>query len=208
MTKRTRWQVTGVAAVMIAAALAAPLALARHGKQKEHRFHDNHLESVIMAFGTMYGVDGPFINPANAIRNIPGDEAAWKLDSASGFLSKDGHLRIHVRGLIFGDGSPNDEATFRGAVSCLTEDEAAGTTPVANVFTEGFPATPAGDSEIDAQVTLPNPCVAPVIFVLAGSEDKWFSVTGFESEGDSTSSGNHGDDDDQGENDDDQGEDD
>jgi hypothetical protein len=55
-------------------------------------------------------------------------------------------------------------------------------------------------------VTLPNPCVAPVIFVLAGSEDKWFSVTGFESEGDSDSSHDH-DDNDQGD-DDDQGEDD
>ena len=152
-----------------------------------------------MAFGTMYGVDGPFIDPANAIRGIIGDEAAWKLDAARGFLATDGHLRIRVRGLIFGDGTPNDEPTFRGAVSCLTENEDAGTTPVANVITEGFPATPEGDSNIDAHVTLPNPCVAPVIFVLAGSEDKWFSVTGFESEGGSTSSG--GGDDDQGDDD-------
>ena len=53
-------------------------------------------------------------------------------------------------------------------------------------------------------MTLPNPCVAPVIFVLAGSEDKWFSVTGFEAEEDSTSPG---DDDDHHHGDDDQGED-
>jgi len=69
-----------------------------------------------------------------------------------------------AQSLFQGDGSPNDESSFRGAVSCITENEDAGTTPVANVFTEGFPATPEGDSDIDAHVTLPNPCVAPVIF--------------------------------------------
>jgi hypothetical protein len=52
-----------------------------------------------------------------------------------------------------------------------------------NVTTAGFPATPTGDSDIDAMITLPNPCVAPIVFVLSGSEDKWFAVIGFESEG-------------------------
>jgi hypothetical protein len=27
-------------------------------------------------------------------------------------------------------------------------------------------------------VTLPEECVAPIVFVVAGSEDKWFAVTG------------------------------
>jgi hypothetical protein len=51
-----------------------------------------------------------------------------------------------------------------------------------NVITQGFPANEKGDSNINAKVELPNPCVAPIVFVLAGSEDKWFAVTGFESE--------------------------
>jgi hypothetical protein len=181
MSKRVKWHLAIVATLIVTVGVAAALALAKDGNDGHHEGEKNH-PRIIMAFGTMYGVDGPFINPANAIRGIIGDEAAWKLDAARGFLTTDGHLLIRVRGLIFGDGTPNDEPSFRGAVSCLTEDENAGTTPVANVFTEGFPATPEGDSNIDAHVTLPNPCVAPVIFVLAGSEDKWFSVTGFESE--------------------------
>src|SRR5262249_40968097 len=49
-----------------------------------------------------------------------------------------------------------------------------------NVTTAGFPASASGDSDIDAQLALPSPCVAPVVFILAGSEDKWFAVTGFE----------------------------
>jgi len=175
-----------LAALIMTVGAIAPLAFAKHdddhgngkGKGPHHRPH------VIVAFETMYGVDGPFIDPANAIRGIVGDEDPWKLDAARGFLTTDGHLVIKVRGLIFGDGRPNDSATFRGAVSCLTEDENASTTPAVKVLTDGFPATPDGDSTIDAHVTLPNPCVAPIIFVLAGDEDKWFSVTGFESESD------------------------
>jgi len=62
--------------------------------------------------------------------------------------------------------------------------ETGDTVTTANVITGGFPATRSGDSTIRTTVELPNPCVAPVVFVLAGSEDKWFAVTGFESEED------------------------
>jgi hypothetical protein len=68
----------------------------------------------------------------------------------------------------------NDEESFRAVVSCLTEE---GETVVErNVFTAPFPATPGGDSKIRTTVELPQPCVAPTVLVLAGSEDKWFAV--------------------------------
>ena len=145
--------------------------------------------STILAFQTMYGVDGPFLGDANAIRGVEGDESSWGIASARGALDTTGHLRIIVRGLVFTDNpdpsliGKNDEPTFRGLVSCLTENGSAVDT--ANVVTDGFPATATGDSIIDAHVVLPNPCVAPIVFVLAGSEDKWFAVTGFESEAES-----------------------
>lgn len=165
----------------------------------------NHLEgvhgTVLVAFGTMYGVDGPFVGDANAIRGVPGDELPWEIDgSIRGRLDTDGHLTIRVRGLVFKEGDPvppeiqgtNDEAEFRGLVSCLTE--VGDSVEVANVLTAGFPATPTGDANIIATVALPNPCVAPIVMVLAGSEDKWFAVTGFEAEedGDDTGGGTGG----------------
>ena len=55
-------------------------------------------------------------------------------------------------------------------------------TPTANVATAGFHATRSGNADIDATVELPNPCVAPVIFVTGDDPEKWFAVTGFESE--------------------------
>jgi hypothetical protein len=108
-----------------------------------------------------------------------------------GSLDREGHLKIEVRGLVFADApevppdlrGKNDESEFRAVVSCLTEqsETEVGTT---NVTTAGFAATEEGDANIDVHVELPNPCVAPVVMVIAGSEDKWFAVTGFESESD------------------------
>ena len=146
---------------------------------------------MIIQFQTMYGVDGPFLDPANAIRGVQPDDLPWEVESVNGKLRTNGHLRIHVEGLVFKDDpsvppelrGKNDEPFFRAVVSCLTEDEDAGTTPVANVVTEGFAASiPEGDSDIDTRIELPNPCVAPIVFIMAGSEDKWFAVTGFEAE--------------------------
>ncbi len=143
----------------------------------------------ILTFDQMYAVDGPLLGDANAIRGIIGDELPWRIARfIKGRLDKDGRLKILVRGLVFADDplvppdlvGKNDEPDYRGAVSCLTEDGLGGIVP-ATVVTSGFPATPLGDSFIDETLILPNPCIAPIVFVLAGSEDKWFAVTGFES---------------------------
>ena len=144
----------------------------------------------IIAFDRMYGVDGPFVGDANPIRGIVGDEAPWVIaGSVHGTLDVNGLLHLRVRGLVFGNDprtppgeiGKNDEPTFRATVSCLTEESetAVGTS---NVTTQGFPATVRGNSDIDATLVLPTPCVAPIVFILAGSEDKWFAVTGVETE--------------------------
>jgi hypothetical protein len=151
--------------------------------------HKPHPPQLILRFNTMYGVDGPFVGDANPIRGVVGDEAPWEIAGfVRGQLFSNGHLVIVVRGLVFKNDprvppelvGKNDEDQFRGLVSCLTEDEDKVTTK--NVVTEGSPANTNGDSMIRADIELPNPCVAPIVMVLAGSEDKWFAVTGFEAE--------------------------
>jgi hypothetical protein len=135
----------------------------------------------------MYGVDGPFVGEENPIRGVIGDELPWEIAQfIRGNLNTAGRLKIAVRGLVFKDDpsvppeliGKNDETEFRGLVSCLTEKKNRVVTK--NVITEGFPATVDGNSFINAKIELPNPCVAPIIMVLAGSENKWFAVTGFE----------------------------
>ena len=160
--------------LIIAAMALLPLSVAFAGLGKD-----------ILAFSTMYGVDGPFINDSS-IRGVLGDELPWSIKNARGSLGTDGRLRISVRGLVFANDPSvppelrgiNDEAQFRALVSCLTESGKKIKT--VNITTAGFPATRSGDSDIDTFVSLPGQCVAPIIFVLSGSEDKWFSVTGAE----------------------------
>lgn len=156
----------------------------------EHR-HRRPPPLVLTAFSSMYGVDGPFVGDAHPVDDIPGDELPWEIEGfVRGRLDSAGHLSLLVHGLVFKDDhsvppelrGKNDEEQFRAAVSCLTES---GDDVVRqNVVTRGFPANAKGDSLILATLELPNPCVAPTVFVLAGSEDKWFAVTGFESEED------------------------
>jgi hypothetical protein len=166
------------------------------------RAGENHHKSPhILTFDTMYGVEGQLLGATNAIRGISGDESPWEIKHfIRGHLDTDGTLVIQVKGLVFGNDpsvppnlvGKNDETTYRGAVSCLTED-ANGMIITTNVFTQGSPSSVNGDSFIDEKVNLPSPCVAPIVFVLAGSEDKWFAVTGFEASSMSHSDHEHDD---------------
>lgn len=142
-------------------------------------------DTKILSFETMYGVDDAFVD-SRAIRNVLGDELPWAVGHAVGFLTVRGHLKVSVRGIVFthDDEVPpelrgiNDEETFRALVSCLVSLD--GRIHTVNVATPPFPATRSGNSDIDAHVHLPEDCVAPIIFILSGSEDHWFAVTGAE----------------------------
>ncbi|MET1011960.1 MAG: hypothetical protein ABWY83_06240, partial [Actinomycetota bacterium] len=69
----------------------------------------------------------------------------------------------------------NPVSTFRAIVSCQTI--VGGAAAVTNVSTGTFPATMTGDSRIEATVSLPDPCFAPIVFVTSPT-GSWFAVTG------------------------------
>jgi len=133
---------------------------------------------------TMVGVDGPFVGTANPIRGVNGGGLPWVLDEAKVELDRDGKLEVDVEGLIIpadaGFGF-NPAPFFRAIVSCLSID-AGGNVVTANVMTtngaevmEGDPGN--GDAKIEADVVLPTPCVAPIVFVTSPG-GSWFSATG------------------------------
>jgi hypothetical protein len=148
-------------------------------------------DSKILSFETMYGVDDGFVKN-KAIRGVEGDELPWAVGSAVGSLTVGGHLTVSVRGIVFTNDPEvppdlrgiNDETDFRALVSCLVSETKNGKKiSTVNITTAPFPATPTGDSDIDAQLQLPGDCVAPIIFILSGEEDHWFAVTGAETGG-------------------------
>jgi hypothetical protein len=168
-----------VAFLLLATAFAIPDLQAKAGSPK------------MMEFGTMIAVPRPYTGTTNAIRGVPGGGLPWVLSSAKGELSVSGKLEIMVNGLVLDPNDPgvplalrgtNPIPAFRALVSCLSKD-ASGNPITVNVSTDPFPATtgPAvnggGDAKIEAQVSLPEPCIAPIVFVTSPT-GAWFAATG------------------------------
>ena len=137
----------------------------------------------ILKFDTMVGIPAGLTGAQSVtpLRGISGGGLPWTLRSASGELKASGRLEIQVRGLVLAAGAnagSNPLQTFRATVSCLGSDG----TPQ-NVQTEEFSATtgPAssggGNAKIKTTVDLPQPCIAPIIFITSAGGN-WLAVTG------------------------------
>ena len=142
--------------------------------------------ATVLKFSRMTPVTGPYVGPANPVRGVAGGGLPWILTAGSGSLKQDGHLMVRVRGLVLANQAPvppalqgtNPFPTFRALVSCQSIG-AGNTATITNVSTGDFTANGAGDSTINAQVSLPQPCIAPLVFVTGPTgTDVWFAVTG------------------------------
>lgn len=141
-------------------------------------------EDKILEFDTMVGVAAPYIGPANAIRGVPGGGLPWVVARAEGELRVSGRLEIRVEGLVFANDPSvppdrrgiNTVANFRAIVSCMSRNDV-GEPTVVNTSTDNFPASRSGDARIEATVLLPEPCIAPIVFVTSPG-GAWFAATG------------------------------
>jgi hypothetical protein len=139
---------------------------------------------TMLKFDTMAPVTGPYVGATNPVRNVPGGGFPWMITSGSGSLKTDGHLVVQVRGLVLADHAPvppglqgtNPVPDFLAIVSCQSIGADA-TATIANVATGQFPASPDGNSTINATVSLPHPCIAPIVFVTSPG-GAWFAATG------------------------------
>jgi|SRR6187399_1377576 len=135
----------------------------------------------ILEWGTMVGVPSGLTGAQSLapMRGIPGGGVAWTLNRGQGQLKADGDLEIEVDGLVLASTGSNPAAAFRALVSCVNAN---GT--FSNILTtDTFPATlglateGGGDATIETHVTLPSPCIAPIVFVTSGG-GSWFAATG------------------------------
>jgi hypothetical protein len=132
----------------------------------------------VLDFDVMTPVVAPFTGPAHSIRGVPGGGVPWKIERGRGELRSDGRLKIKVEGLVLVATGQNPVPMFRGVVNCLTT----GSPDVGvNLATAPVPASMDGDATIRATVDLPDPCVAPIVFVTSGTgppPGNWFAATG------------------------------
>lgn len=135
-------------------------------------------EPKILEFDSMVGIPLAFTGTKSPIRGINGGGLPWVIGSAQGELKASGELELSVQGLVLAATGSNPITSFRAIVSCLASD-----TSVVNITTDPFPATTGlasaggGNAKIEAQLTLPQPCIAPIIFVTSPGGN-WFAVTG------------------------------
>lgn len=129
-------------------------------------------------------VSGPYVGTSNPIRDIQGGGLPWITSSAHGELMADGGLTVHVRGLVLAEPVPgnlqgtNPAQAFHAVVSCQTRDES-GAPTITNVRTADAPASPSGDADISDTLSLPEPYLAPVVFISGGNGiGSWFAATG------------------------------
>lgn len=140
-------------------------------------------EPKILEFDTMAGVPAALTGTqfAAAFRGVNAGGLPWTLTSARGELQASGKLELDVTGLVFAAGpnvGRNTVTSFRVIVSCIRSD---GT--VQNIQTDPFPATTGaavdggGNASVETIVPLPQPCLAPIVFVTSPGGN-WFAVTG------------------------------
>jgi hypothetical protein len=142
--------------------------------------------ATVLKFSTMTPVTGPYVGTANPVRSVAGGGLPWILTAGTGSLKRDGHLMVRVRGLVLARQAPvpptlqgtNPFPDFRALVSCQSIG-AGNTAAITNISTGDFTANAAGDSTINTRVSLPKPCIAPIVFVTGPTgTDAWFAVTG------------------------------
>jgi hypothetical protein len=145
----------------------------------------SHNDGDVLRADTLFPVDKPFTgSAANAIRGVTGAGAPWVIGDSDVRLRADGRLKVEFEGLVIAPNGPaavagtNPVPVMKITVSCVSTD-AAGAATTMNASTEGFPVDAAGNGEIETMVSLPHPCVAPIIFVANNNAaGAWFAVTG------------------------------
>lgn len=138
------------------------------------------------------GVPPEYTGTTSPLRGVNGGGLPWVIGKGEARLSAAGVLDVEVTGLVFDPTSPaviarglaglNNVPAFRAILSCQSILD--GHAAVVNVPTGPFAATQGlatvggGNVHIVQQITVPRPCIAPIVFVTSPAL-AWFAATGF-----------------------------
>ena len=184
MVERTRMRASRLALVVTLALLSiVVLARAQDGVgSSDGGSSDAGPQGTILDFHTMTPVSGPFIGSASPIRGVNGATQPYTIAHGDGTVRADGQVEVNVTRLVLAEGSAmpvsqqgtNPNSTFTVIVSCASPTASS---QASNVSAPPAPANLAGTAQIQAKVALPNPCLAPLLFI-TGPDGAWIAVTG------------------------------
>jgi hypothetical protein len=134
-------------------------ALADHGGNKNNN-------------GNKAGGNGAFEStvvgsvPQTTIGGVPSGGAPWIVAEGKASVSGSGKLEVEVQGLLLTTGAPPALVGTVGPVQMVAASLVCGGSGGAVAgSTDGVPLSPAGNAGIEATVTVPATCMAPVILV-------------------------------------------
>jgi hypothetical protein len=106
------------------------------------------------------------------IAGVTGAGHAWAIEEGNAKLFSDGRVLVNVEGLVLTPEGINPVPTGRAVVSCN-----GGVSAGDIVMSDVVPlSVPEGDAHVNQWLTLPSPCVNPVVF-FASPGGAWFAVT-------------------------------
>ena len=128
-------------------------ALADDGHGKGGVNGDNHRGHAVFQ-----STIAPSVPTDPVIDGVKAAGAPWVIGEGKVTISGGGELKVEVEGLVIATTGVNPVTTLSASLFC-----GAATTPTATTATVPFNA--AGDAEIEASVTLPAKCLAPVVLL-------------------------------------------
>lgn len=156
------------------------LALADHGGKNNN--NDNHDANGSFESSIVGSV------PSTTVGGVTSGGAPWVVASGEASVSASGKIEVEVRGLLLGPGAPANLVGTTGPVQMVAASlVCGGSGGVVAASTDGVPLSTTGKAEIEAKLTVPATCMAPVVLVRVwvntnptGSQlGPFIAVTGF-----------------------------
>ncbi len=120
---------------------------------------------------------GVLFTNRHPIRGVDAAEGPRTLREVEGKLKVNGDLDVAVKGLVAAADGRNADATFKAIVSCITSNDT-GQDVVVNLASDPATASNRGNAHIRSHLTLPQLCMAPVLFV-TNDAGEWLAVSGY-----------------------------
>jgi hypothetical protein len=128
---------------------------------------------TLLSFHSMTTVTGAAVGAVND-RGITGGGKPWQITAGSGELDRNGHLHVSVTGLVIPVApfnGTNPLGQFAAIVSCETPHHG-----IVNILTAPVATSSVGNATIDTTVSLPHPCIRPIVFVTSAG-GSWFAMS-------------------------------